>query len=189
MNKQVTIITGGVVGGMLSNGITSLLPQSDSPIVNLAFAGVSIFGATKVEGNTTKHNLLQGSLMGSAVVQTLIAVKKLSEKHLAARLTSESKATAFIKGATGLGCPSEIGLQGAFMGADGQIYQYDSTGLSGTYMDEAGNLFESNDGLNGVLDEVYDIDENGLNGAEDDIYGEDETGLNGIEEDLYNEIY
>ncbi|MFV5689076.1 hypothetical protein ACM55M_10680 [Flavobacterium sp. ZT3R25] len=189
MNKEVAIIGGGVVGGALSNGVSTLLPQSESPIINLVFAGASAFGATKVRGTTTKDNLLKGALMGSAVVQALTGIKKIADKSLSARLTGDGKATQFMKGAVGLACPYDEGLNGTFMGGDGQIYQYDENGLNGTFIDEAGNVFEMNNGLNGMLeDELYD---NGLHGAESDVYGmEDEHGLNGIEEEeLYSEIY
>lgn len=201
MNKEVILIGGGVMGGVVSNGLTALLPPSESPIINLALAGVSAFGVTKVKGTTTKDNLLKGALIGSALVQAMTGIKKIATKSLSARLTGDGKATQFMKGAVGLACPFEEGLNGAFMGGDGQIYQYDESGLNGTYMDEAGNIFEENglhgtytdqygnvfeeDGLHGALeDELY---EDGLHGAEEDIYGED--GLHGAEEDLYNEIY
>jgi hypothetical protein len=189
MNKEVAIIGGGVVGGAVSNGVSTLLPQSESPIINIVLAGASAFGATKVRGTSTKDNLLKGALMGSAVVQALTGIKKIADKSLSTRLTGDSKATRFIKGAVGLACPCDEGLQGTFMGGDGQIYQYDENGLNGTFIDEAGNVFEMNNGLNGALeDELYD---NGLQGPEANIYGmEDESGLNGSdEEDLYSELY
>jgi hypothetical protein len=202
MNKEVILIGGGVMGGVVSNGLTALLPASESPIINLALAGVSAFGVTKVKGTTTKDNLLKGALIGSALVQAMTGIKKIATKSLSARLTGDGKATQFMKGAVGLACPFEEGLNGTFMGGDGHVYQYDESGLNGTYMDEAGNIFEENglngtftdehgnvfeveDGLHGALeDELY---QDGLHGAEDYIYGED--GLHGAEEDLYNEIY
>jgi hypothetical protein len=185
MNKEVILIGGGVVGGVVSNGLTALLPASESPIINLALAGVSAFGVTKVKGTTTKDNLLKGALIGSALVQAMTGIKKIATKSLSARLTGDGKATQFMKGAVGLACPFEEGLNGTFMGGDGHVYQYDEGGLNGTFMDEHGNVFELQDGLQGALeDELY---EDGLHGAEEDIYGED--GLHGAEEDLYNEIY
>lgn len=175
MNKEVVIIGGGILGGMVSNGASTLLPQSDSPILNVVLAGVSAFGVTKVSGTTTKDNLLKGALMGSAIVQTLIAVKKFSDKNLGTAITGTGKASLFAKGAFGLACPhDEGGLNGQFMGADGHVYELDDTGLSGTFMDENGNVFEE-----------------GLNGPEDDIYGqEDEAGLQGTyDDDLESELY
>lgn len=207
MNKEVAIIGGGIIGGAVSNGVSTLLPQTDSPIMNIVIAGASGFGATKVHGNSTKDNLLKGALLGSCFVQALTAIKKFADKNLSSKLTGVGKGTQFFRGAVGLGCPcEESGLAGAFMGADGEVYQYDETGLNGTVMDEAGNIFEVqdglqgvyqdengnlfSDGLNGVLDEVYDLPDDGLHGAEDDVYGiEDEPGLNGIEDTLYEEIY
>lgn len=172
MNKEVVTIGGAVAGGMVSNGVSTLLPQSESPIMNIALAGASIFGATKVSGSTTKDNALRGALMGSAIVQTLIAVKKISSKSFGEKLAGDSKTKQFMRGAVGLGCPDENGLHGALMGADGEVYEYDESGLHGTFMDENGNVFEQADGLNGAED-VYGEDL-GLNGAED-IYGaEDE---------------
>lgn len=205
MNKEVVIIGGGVLGGMVSNGASTLLPASDSPIMNIALAGVSIFGATKVSGTTTKANLLKGALMGSAVVQILLAVKKVSAQNLGTSLSGTSKFSQFAKGAVGLGCPDESGLSGQFVGADGQLYQfdeqglngqfvgadgqlyqYDEQGLNGQFMDEAGNVFELvDDGLHGAEEALYL--ENGLNGAEE-IYGE-EKGLNAPETEIYNELY
>ena len=186
MNKEVVIIGGGVVGGVVSNGLTALLPASESPIINLALAGISAFGVTKVKGVTTKDNLLKGALLGSALVQAMTGISKIATKSLSARLTGDGKATQFMKGAVGLACPFEVnGLNGTFMGGDGNVYQYDENGLNGTFMDENGNVFEMQDGLQGALeDELY---KDGLHGAEEEVYGED--GLHGAEEDLYNEIY
>lgn len=213
MNKEVTIIGGAIIGGAVSNGVSALLPQSDSPLLNIVVAGASGFGATKVRGTSTKDNLLKGALLGSAVVQVLTAIKKISEKNFASKLTGDGKAIQFAKGAMGLACPfDEGGLNGVFMGADGQMYERDETGLHGTYMDEHGNVFEDNglngaeetvyvdefgnviDGLHGAEEVVY-VDEfgnviDGLHGAESDIYGiEDEHGLHGAEDDLYEDIY
>ncbi|WP_268846583.1 hypothetical protein [Flavobacterium aestivum] len=202
MNKEVVIIGGGVCGGLVSSGLTALLPYSESPIINLAVAGASAFGATRVKGASTKDNLLKGALVGSTLTQVAISIKKIATKNLSARLIGDGKATQFMKGAVGLACPYEDGLNGAFMGGDGHVYQYDENGLNGTYIDEAGNIFQENglngtftdeygnvfqvqDGLHGALeDELY---QNGLQGAEEYVYGED--GLHGAEEDLYNEIY
>jgi hypothetical protein len=175
MNKEVIIIGGAVAGGMVSNGISVLLPQSDSPIINFALSGASVFAVTKVSGSTTKDNLLKGALIGSAVVQALIGVKKVSDKYLGDKLTGTGKLSTFGKGALGLACPDESGLNGQFMGSDGQVYEVDDkAGLGGTFMDENGNLFELADdaGLNGVLeDELYNA---GLHGSEnglDELYG------------------
>jgi hypothetical protein len=189
MNKEVVVIGGGIVGGMLSNGASTLLPQSESPIMNIVIAGASAFGATKVSGTSTKDNLLRGALIGSAVVQALLAVKKVSEKSLSSKFTGTGKGAMFAKGAFGLACPcDESGLNGQFMGGDGRVYEYDEQGLSGTFIDEAGNIFQD-DGLNGAFDEVY-MDEEGLHGAEAEVYGEEEHGLNGAEEEaLYAELY
>ncbi|MBS7231721.1 hypothetical protein KHA90_11855 [Flavobacterium psychroterrae] len=204
MNKEVVIIGGGILGGMMSNGVSTLLPQSDSPLLNLVFAGASAFGATKVNGTSTKDNLLRGSLMGSAVVQALLAVKKVADKHLSSKLTGTGKGTLFAKGAVGLACPFDEGLNGQFMGGDGHVYEIDEQGLNGTFMDEAGNVFHTEEGLNGsFMDEagnvfhteeglngVDDEYEDGLHGAESDVYGEDERGLHGAEEEaLYAELY
>jgi hypothetical protein len=190
MNKEVVVIGGGIVGGMLSNGASTLLPQSESPIMNIVLAAASAFGATKVSGTSTKDNLLRGALMGSTVIQALIAVKKVSEKSLSSKFTGTGKGAMFAKGAFGLACPcDENGLNGQFMGGDGHVYEYDEQGLSGTFIDEAGNVFHQEDGLSGAFDEVY-TDEEGLHGAEADVYGEEEHGLNGAEEDaLYQELY
>jgi hypothetical protein len=188
MNKEVVIIGGGILGGMMSNGVSTLLPQSDSPLLNLVFAGASAFGATKVNGTSTKDNLLRGSLMGSAVVQALLAVKKVADKHLSSKLTGTGKGTLFAKGAIGLACPFDEGLNGQFMGGDGHVYEIDEQGLNGTFMDEAGNVFHTEEGLNGSEQEY--LDEDGLHGAESDVYGEDEHGLNGSDEEaLYSELY
>jgi hypothetical protein len=177
MNKEVVTIGGAVLGGMVSNGVGSLLPQSESPIMNVVLAGASAFGATKVSGSSTKDNALRGALMGSAVVQALIAVKKISTKSLDAKLAGTSKPTMFMRGAVGLGCPDENGgLHGALMGADGEVYEYDESGLHGTFMDENGNVFEQADGLHGVEEDIY-----GLQGVEEDIYG-----LQGAEDELYS---
>lgn len=188
MNKEVVVIGGGIVGGMLSNGASTLLPQSESPIMNIVLAAASAFGATKVSGTSTKDNLLRGALMGSTVIQALIAVKKVSDKHLSAKLTGTGKGTLFAKGAVGLACPCEDGLNGQFMGGDGHVYELDEHGLNGTFMDEAGNVFHTEDGLNGVEEEYFDQD--GLHGAEAEVYGEEEHGLNGAEEEaLLAELY
>ncbi|WP_166919824.1 hypothetical protein [Flavobacterium poyangense] len=205
MNKEVVVIGGGIVGGMLSNGASTLLPESESPLMNFVLAGVSAFGATKVSGISTKDNLLRGALMGSTIVQALIAVRKVSEKHLSSKFTGTGKGALFAKGVVGLACPDE-GLNGQFMGGDGHVYEYDEQGLNGTFIDEAGNIFHSQDGLNGAFvdeegnvfydqnglngeyDEFYE-DHDGLNGAEADVYGEEDLhGLNGTEE-LYDELY
>jgi hypothetical protein len=176
MNKEVVTIGGAVLGGMVSNGVGTLLPQSDSPIMNVVIAGASAFGAIKVSGSSTKDNVLRGALMGSAVVQALIAVKKISSKSLDSKLSGTGKPTQFMRGAVGLGCPDENGLHGALMGADGNVYEYDEGGLHGTFMDEHGNVFEqAADGLHGVEEDIY-----GLQGVEEEIYG-----LQGAEEELY----
>ncbi|RUT67723.1 hypothetical protein D0817_24790 [Flavobacterium cupreum] len=205
MNKEVVIIGGGVLGGMVSNGATTLLPASESPIMNMGLAAVSIFGVTKVTGTTTKSNLIKGALIGSAIVQVLLAVKKVSAKTFPTALSGTSKFAQFAQGAVGLGCPDqsglhgqfvgadgqiyqydEPGLNGQFVGADGQIYQYDEGGLNGQFMDEAGNVFElADDGLHGAEEALYL--EDGLHGAEQ-IYGE-ESGLNAPETEIYNELY
>jgi hypothetical protein len=165
MNKEVVTIGGAVLGGMVSNGVGTLLPQSENPIMNIVLAGASAFGATKVSGSTTKDNMLKGALIGSAVVQTLIAVKKLSATALDSKLSGTSKPTLFMRGAVGLGCPDESGLHGALMGADGNVYEYDETGLHGTFMDEHGNVFEQSEGLHGAEEDIY-----GLHGAEEELY-------------------
>jgi hypothetical protein len=188
MNKEVVIIGGGVIGGVVSNGLTALFPSSENPIINLAIAGASAFGVTRVKGTSTNANLLKGALIGSTLAQVAITVKKIATKSLSARLTGDGKATQF--------------MNGTFMGGDGHVYQYDENGLNGTYIDEAGNIFQENglngtftdehgnvyemqDGLHGALeDELY---QDGLHGIEEYVYGED--GLHGAEEDLYNEIY
>lgn len=191
MNKEVVIFGGGVLGGMASNGASALLPQSDSPLMNVAIAGISLFGATKVNGVTNKANLLRGALLGSALVQTFIAVKKVSGTHLSAKLQGTGKASLFAKGAVGLGCPHDEGLNGQFMGGDGQIYEFDEQGLNGQYMDEAGNVFEiAENGLNGQFTDadgnVYEVEDDGLNGSASDVYGEEEEdGLHGTYEELY----
>lgn len=187
MNKEVIIIGGGVIGGMVSNGASTLLPASDSPLLNIAIAGASIFGVTKVNGTTTKANLLKGALMGSAVVQILLAVKKVSAKNFSSSLSGTSKISQFAKGAVGLGCPLDNGLNGQFVGADGQLYEYDEQGLNGQFMDENGNVFEVvDDGLHGVEEDLYR--EEGLHGAAD-VYGEEENGLHGAETAIYDELY
>ncbi|KLT67924.1 hypothetical protein [Flavobacterium sp. ABG] len=205
MNKEVVVIGGGIVGGMLSNGASTLLPQSENPLMNLVLAGVSAFGATKVSGINTKDNLLRGALIGSAVVQTLIAVRKVSEKHLSSKFTGTGKGSLFAKGVVGLACPDGEGLNGQFMGGDGHIYEYDEQGLNGTFIDEAGNIFHDeglngsfideegnifhDGGLNGEYEELYE-EQDGLNGAEADVYGEEDHGLNGVNEhELYEELY
>lgn len=175
MNKEVVIIGGAVAGGMVSNGISVLLPQSDSPIINFALAGASAFAVTKVTGTTTKDNLLKGALIGSAVVQALIGVKKVSDAHLGDKLTGTGKLTTFGKGALGLACPCEDGgLNGQFMGSDGQVYEIDeNAGLGGTFMDENGNLFElaEDAGLNGALeDEIFNAGLNGETTVLEEIY-------------------
>lgn len=177
MNKEVVIIGGGILGGMVSNGASTLLPQSESPVLNIVLAAASVFGATKVSGSSTKDNLLKGALVGSAIVQALIAVKKFSDKNLGTAITGTGKVSLFAKGAVGLACPhNEGGLNGQFMGADGHVYEVDESGLSGTFMDEHGNVFE----------QAAD----GLQGAEAHIYGQDdESGLNGAEEALEAELY
>ena len=86
--------------------------------------------------------------------------------------------------------PAPIKPPGAALGTEGAITRHaEQNGLNGTFIDEAGNVFEMDNGLNGMLeDELYD---NGLHGAESDVYGmEDEHGLTGAEEEeLYSEIY
>ncbi len=173
MNKEVVIIGGGILGGMVSNGASTLLPQSESPLLNIGIAGVSIFGVTKVKGISTKDNLLKGALIGSAIAQSLVAVQKIANKYFAPKITSTSKMASFAKGAMGLaGSYEESGLNAQFMGADGEIYEVDETGLNGMFMDEAGNVFEMADdqGLEGALEELYP--NNGLNGPTvlDELY-------------------
>lgn len=187
MNKEVVIIGGGVLGGMVSNGVSTLLPVSESPIMNIILAGASAFGATKVSGTTTSANLLRGACMGSALVQIMGAVKKVAGKNLATTLSGTSKITQFAKGAVGLGCSVDNGLNGQFVGADGQLYQYDENGLNGQFMDEAGNVFElADDGLKGSVEELYQ--HNALHGVAS-VYGEEENGLNGSVEELYAQNY
>jgi hypothetical protein len=201
MNKEVVTIGGGVLGAMVSNGASALLPQSESPIINIAMAGASVFGATKVAGTTTKANVLKGALIGSAIVQTLIAVKKIANKNLAAKFTGTGKGTEFAKAFVGLGCPDdqhglhgveeEEGLHGQFLGQDGKLYEVDATGLSGTYMDENGNVFQTNDGLNGAEEEegLHGVEEEeGLHGIAD-VYGEENFGLQGAESAAIEELY
>ncbi|PWA09521.1 hypothetical protein [Flavobacterium laiguense] len=167
MNKEVVTIGGAVLGGMVSNGVSTLLPQNpNSGFINAVIAGVSVFGATKVSGTGTKENLLRGALMGSALAQVSIILKKAGTKYYAQKPEATSKADLFTKGVLGLGCPDEGGLHGGLMGADGNVYEYDESGLHGTFMDENGNVFEQADGLHGAEEEIY-----GLQGAEDELYG------------------
>ena len=216
MNTQVAYISGGVLGGVVSNGIASFFPkdaqQNTNPIYDLIGAAIYGFGATKVTGTDTKYNMLKGALVVSAAVSALKALKSFSEKNLSSKLQGTGAVQKFMKGAVGLGCPCTEGLNGSFVGADGQLYAFDDSGLSGTFVDEAGNIFQSqnglnapmvdefgtlyDDGLNGeFIDEIGHVYSDGLNGEEEGLNGEeafvyaqsDDFGLTG--ESVYTELY
>lgn len=186
MKQEVAMIGGGVVGGALSQGLTVLLPANDSPIMNIVAAAAAGFGATKVSGNDTKAHLIKGGLIGAAVTQSLVALKKVAEKSLNSNLQGDSAATKFMRATVGLPATSTAGLKGAYMMPDGTVYEYDEQGLSGTYMDENGNIFTTEE-LNGYVgnnvEEVYGMGD-GLNGTFEDVYG-----LGAAEEAVYEEIY
>lgn len=197
MNKEATLVLGSMGGGLVAQGVNSLYTPTENPLLNIVQAVGFGFGATKVTGTDTKAHALRGALMGASLVNGLVAIKKFADKNISAKLTGDSKPTAFVRGALGLnGAEEEYyedGLNAVFVGADGQMYEADPAGLNGTYMDEAGNVFEDglngsdfdNDGLNGVLEDVY-----GLNAGVESIYGlDEENGLNGSDEELYEELY
>jgi hypothetical protein len=159
MNKEVILISGGVLGGLTSRGIAGVFPATANPKIVHGLLAVGMgFGATKVNGTTTQAQFLKGALLGGAVVKGLDFIKAMLEgTATAAKLqASDSKINLFFKGATGLGCPMDDGGLGAVMlGSDGKYYQYDQSGLQGTYIDESGMVHQIADGLNAGNETMY----------------------------------
>lgn len=191
MKTNIALIVGGILGGMAANGVTSILPANaqENAFVHGGLSLASGFAYTKVEGNDSKDNVLRGALLGTAIVEGLKTIRIISNKSLDSKLTSTNKATTFTRGFLGLNAPEDLydemaGLNGGeyLMGADGELYQIDATGLSGVYMDEAGNVFE--DGLHGAEDLYEEVAS--LN-APDDLYDE-MASLNGADAELYEEV-
>lgn len=188
MKTELALIIGGITGGMLSNGVNTILPEKaqDNALTHVVLAGASGFAYTKVKGTDSKDNMLRGALMGMTITEGIKAIRLVSNKSLDGKLTATNKTTAFTRGFLGLaGAEEELyalngGCENAYLqGADGELYTYDETGLAGTYMDEAGQVFE--DGLNApedLYDEVASLN------APEDLY-DGMASLNGVDDDLY----
>lgn len=189
MKTELALIIGGITGSMLANGVNTLLPVNaqENALTHVALATASGFAYTKVTGTDSKDNVLRGALLGATISEGVKAIRLISTKSLDGKLTSANKATAFTRGFLGLNASEEElyalngGEEAYLQGADGQLYAYDETGLSGTYMDEAGQIFE--DGLNGgedLYDEVASLN------APEDLYDE-MASLNASEDELYED--
>lgn len=148
--KQVGFMA---LGAVVARGVAGLAPTTTNPkLIHGGLAGASAFGAMKVSNPN-----LQSALIGATVVKALDFGKSVFEgTSAAANLQAKTdKASAFLRGATGLGCPCEDGL-----GYANEEYEY-LNGASEMYIDESGNVV----GL-GFPDEeemAY------LNGAESDV--------------------
>ena len=156
--KQVGFMA---LGAVVARGVAGLAPTTTNPkLVHGGLAGASAIGAMKV----TNPNL-QSALIGATVVKTLDLGKSLFESTTAASnlQAKTDKASAFLRSATGLGCPCEDGL-----GYANEEYDY-LNGASEMYIDEQGNVVglgfpeEEEYYLNGVDEELAY-----LNGAEND---------------------
>ena len=154
------------LGAVAARGIGGLAPTTANPkLVHGGLAGASAFGAMKVTNPD-----LQSALVGATVVKGLDLGKSIFEStNAAANLqTKTDKASAFLRGATGLGCPCEDGL-----GYADEEMAY-LNGASEMYIDEAGNVI----GL-GFPEGGADEEEYYLNGADEEL-----AYLNGAEEEL-----
>lgn len=182
MNKEVKQIGLGILGGMVVRGVGGVFPATTNPkIVHGGLAIVSGFGAYKVTNPD-----LKAFLMGGAIIKGIDLLKSVfSATPTAQSLSAKTDMMSnFLKSATGLGCPADDnGLNAVMLGSDGKYYEYDETGLQGTFIDENGQVIHIEDGLNSAY-----VDENGqvvyvdgLNGYED----EDDDGLNGADEEEY----
>jgi hypothetical protein len=150
--KQVGFMA---LGAVVARGVAGLAPSTTNPkLVHGGLAGASAVGAMKVSNPD-----LQSALIGATVVKTLDLGKSLFEgTTAAANLQAKTdKASAFLRSATGLGCPCEDGLG----------YANYLNGASEMYIDEQGNVvglgFPEEEYLNGVDEELAY-----LNGAEND---------------------
>lgn len=150
------------LGAVAARGVGGLAPTTANPkLVHGGLAGASAFGAMKVTNPD-----LQSVLVGAAVVKTLDLGKSLFEgTATAANLQAKTdKASAFLRSATGLGCPCDSGLGYA----DELAYL---NGASEMYVDEAGNVIG--------LGYPEDDQEYYLNGADEEL-----AYLNGVEDEL-----
>lgn len=107
--KELMMIGGGVTGGALSNGLSSMMPTTTNPmLVNGVMAVATGFAATKVDGFDGKNKFLKSMLIGAAVVSGLGLFKNVMQKTgVAGKLESPTKVNQFFKGFTGLGCPHD----------------------------------------------------------------------------------
>ncbi|WP_395077746.1 hypothetical protein [Flavobacterium sp.] len=183
MNKDLMLISGGVLGGATSRGIAGVFPATANPkIVHGLLALGMGFGATKVNGTSAQAQLLKGALIGGAVVKGLDLIKAMIEgTAIANKITgSDSKMNSFLRSATGLGCPMDRGgLNAVMLGSDGNYYQYDQSGLQGTYLDESGMVHQITDGLNAGEEMVYYDQQGNVVGLG---YADEEEMLNGYDE-------
>jgi hypothetical protein len=183
MNKDLILIGGGVLGGATSRGIAGVFPATANPKIVHGLLAVGMgFGASKVNGSSTQAQLLKGALLGGAVVKGLDFIKAMLEgTPTAAKLqASDSKVNQFLKSATGLGCAMDDGgLNAVMLGSDGKYYQYDESGLQGTYIDESGNVHQIAEGLNATNEMVYYDEQGNVMGLG---YPEEEEMLSGYHE-------
>lgn len=160
-------------GAVIARGVGGLAPSTANPkLVHGGLAGASAFGAMKVSNPD-----LQSALVGATVVKGLDLGKSIFEgTTTAANLQAKTdKASAFLRSATGLGCPCEEGL-----GYADELAHLN--GASEMYIDEAGNVIG--------LGFPEDSEEYYLNGADEEEYylngadGEELAYLNGVENEL-----
>lgn len=165
MNKKILQQIGFMaLGAMVTRGIAGVIPvTANQKLVHGGLAVASGFGAMKVENPD-----LQSALVGASVVKLLDFGKSMFETTTTAQtlVSKTDTASLFLKGATGLGCPSDYGL--------GYAQEEEYAYLNGTeevYIDEEGNVI----GLGYADEEEYDL----LNGADE----EEVAFLNGVSQE------
>ena len=173
MNKEIKQVGLGMLGGVAVRGVGGIFPTTTNPrIVHGVLFLAAALGAWKIDNPDAKS-----ALMGATVVKGLDLAKSVFETTPTAQTLAAKtdKMSAFLRSAAGLGCPADDnGLNAVMLGSDGKYYQYDESGLQGTFIDENGQVIQV-DGLNAYADN------DGLfaSSDEDPVYG-----LLGVENEL-----
>lgn len=151
------------LGAIVVRGVGGLAPATTNQ--NIVHGGLA-FASAMAAMKFTEPNL-QSALIGATLVKSLDLGKSVFEATTTAQTlaTKTDKASAFLRSATGLGCPCDSGLGYA----DEDYYL---NGSENVYVDENGNVV----GLGYADDEEYylngsDEEEYYLNGSLEAEYG------------------
>lgn len=156
------------LGAVITRGAGGFFPATTNPkIVHAGLAIATGLAAMKVSDSNSN---IKNALIGATLVKSLDLGKVVFEASpVAQNLASKTdKASAFLRSATGLGCPCDNGL-----GYANEEEEYYLNGSEEVYVDEAGNVIglgyaddEDEVYLNGSMEHEY-----GLNSALEAEYG------------------